>query len=416
MKNAELEQLQEALNLRAKYGSVRAAAKVSGIARSTLNDRVNKALESGMVASGEIDDGDSDEVNTEHAIEIGVLNNKIKELQKALSNIEKTNIDIEEIRRKIGTISDLDPKKIKWFTESKKSFGPSTPGVPTLFFSDWHWGEVIKANQMVGIPNNYDLSIARERAFYATERAIDLLFKHMVNPDYPGLVLALGGDFFAGDIHEELTETNEQPLMLAFLDLLEVMSSVVEILKKKFKKIHIVCVAGNHGRTTKKVRHKDRAFTNFDWLFYNLLNREFKDEKDITFQIPDGPDAYYRIYNHKYLLTHGDQFRGGDGIIGPVGPVIRGDYKKRIRQSQLGYDYDTLLYGHFHTLIQMLMRIGNGSLPGYGEYGYSGNFSFEKPMQALWITHPMKGITFQMPVHCIPETEYEKNDWVSIKQ
>ena len=123
MKNAELEQLQEALNLRAKYGSVRAAAKVSGIARSTLNDRVNKALESGMVASGEIDDGDSDEVNTEHAIEIGVLNNKIKELQKALSNIEKTNIDIEEIRRKIGTISDLDPKKIKWFTESKKSFG-----------------------------------------------------------------------------------------------------------------------------------------------------------------------------------------------------------------------------------------------------------------------------------------------------
>lgn len=31
-----------------------------------------------------------------------------------------------------------------------------------------------------------------------------------------------------------------------------------------------------------------------------------------------------------YLLTHGDQFRGGDGVIGALGPIIRGDHKKAL--------------------------------------------------------------------------------------
>jgi hypothetical protein len=50
----------------------------------------------------------------------------------------------------------------------------------------------------------------------------------MVNPDYPGIVLALGGDMFSGDIlHEELTESNEEYTMQAMLDLLGVMTWMI---------------------------------------------------------------------------------------------------------------------------------------------------------------------------------------------
>ena len=42
----------------------------------------------------------------------------------------------------------------------------------------------------------------------------------------------------------------------------------------------------------------------------------------IRFAIPDGPDCLYQVFNHRYLLTHGDQFRGGDGLIGCLGPIV----------------------------------------------------------------------------------------------
>jgi hypothetical protein len=118
----------------------------------------------------------------------------------------------------------------------------------------------------------------------------------------------------------------------------------------------------------------------------------------VTLYIPNGPDANYKIYNHRYLLTHGDQFRGGDGMIGALGPIIRGDHKKRSRNNQVDLGYDTLVIGHFHQLIQMQRVIVNGSLCGYNEYAWNNNFGFEPPKQALWITHPAHGITFQFPV------------------
>jgi hypothetical protein len=44
--------------------------------------------------------------------------------------------------------------------------------------------------------NAYNLEIARKRARTFIEHAIDLLTNHTVNPQYPGIVFALGGDMF----------------------------------------------------------------------------------------------------------------------------------------------------------------------------------------------------------------------------
>lgn len=65
----------------------------------------------------------------------------------------------------------------------------------------------------------------------------------------------------------------------------------------------------------------------------------------------------------------------------------------------MGLEYDTLVIGHFHTLVLMQRFIMNGSLIGYTEGAYKANLSFERPQQALWLNHPEHGITFSMPVH-----------------
>ena len=58
--------------------------------------------------------------------------------------------------------------------------------------------------------------------------------------------------------------------------------------------------------------------------------------------------------------------------------------------------------------------ITNGSLIGYNEYAYQGNFGFEEPQQALFITHKDRGITWRMPICLNDDSKETAGDWVSV--
>jgi hypothetical protein len=300
---------------------------------------------------------------------------------------------------------------LKWLLPPNHN--PSAPGVPTLFLSDLHWGEVIYPAQINNV-NKYNVKIAHERMATCITSAVHLL--EIVSPklDYPGIVVPLGGDMISGNIHDELTATNELNSMPTVLDLYSVLVGVIRTLADKFGAVFLPCVSGNHGRDTRKIWMKDRHATSFDWLLYRFLARHFEEDKRITFFIPDGPDAYYKVYDHAYLLTHGDQFRGGDGMIGCLGPILRGDHKKRSRNAQVDMDYDTMIMGHWHQYIHHSRVIVNGSLKGYDEYAYTNNFGFEPPQQALWLTHPKYGQTYRMPVYVDKYRAPAKTTWVGV--
>lgn len=337
---------------------------------------------------------------------------RMRLLEVEIRRLKALALSTAVVRDEILKISHAKPEIPKWLTSSKPR-GEKTLGVPTLFASDWHWGEVVDPLQ-IGGSNAFDMTIAHRRAKAMINNAVDLLKNHMVNPRYDGIVFAIGGDQMSGDIHEELSQTNAQPVMPCLLDLLGVMVWCIETLADEFGNVFVPCVTGNHTRTSQKPRAKGRNHTSFDWLLYQLLDRHFANDERVTFLIPDGPDALYKIYNHRYLLAHGDAFRGGDGQVGALGPIIRGDLRKRRRNGAIGQGYDTLMLGHWHQLIQMQTLIVNGSLKGYDEYAYAGNFGFEEPKQALWITHPTRGITFQMPVQMDDRPASASGGWVSV--
>ena len=314
---------------------------------------------------------------------------EIRDLHNAKALEHKT------VREVIFGLSNVKPDVPSWIINPPKAI--HSPGVPTLFASDWHWGEVVDPEQINGV-NRFNLKIAHARAKKLVSRTIDLLKNHMVNPSYPGIVFALGGDMVSGDIHDELRESNELATIPTVLDLLEVLCASIRSLADAFGKVYVPAVTGNHGRNTLKIRAKGRVHTSYDWLLYCLLEREFKNDKRITFQVSSGPDCSYSVFGHRYCLTHGDQFRGGDGMVGALGPILRGDHKKRSRNGQIGLEFDTMLLGHWHQYCHLGRVIVNGSLKGYDEYANSGNFGFEQPKQGLWMTHPTRGITFAMPV------------------
>jgi hypothetical protein len=102
-------------------------------------------------------------------------------------------------------------------------------------------------------------------------------------------------------------------------------------------------------------------------------------------------------------------------MIGALGPLTRGDHKKRSRNGQIGMEYDTLVGGHWHQDIFLRKLIVNPSLKGYCEYAYNNNFSYEPPAQQLWITHQKHHITFRMPVYVDEAKAESKAPWISVQ-
>ena len=400
------EQMQQAVDAFHKTGSKKEAAKLLKLNPSTFDNRYYQGVENGIkptVKPFEADDG------TDLLGQLAEARAKIRALETAADAQAQEQLTADYIKKKIIELRDENIDVPDWVIRQPKE---EITGVPTLFASDWHWAEIVDPKQIGGV-NQYNISISQKRARALIETAIDLLNNHLKNPDYSGIVFALGGDMVSGDIHEELVATNEVEIMPTVLDLFGVLTWCISTLADTFGRVFVPCVTGNHGRNTHKIRAKGRNFTSFDWLLYSFLAKRFEEDERVKFLIPDGPDAYYSIYGHRYLLTHGDQFRGGDGMIGALGPIIRGDHRKRSRNAQIDQDYDTMLLGHWHQLIQLQRLIVNGSLKGYDEYANQNNFPYEPPRQALWITHPQHGITFSAPVNVERKKVVGRTEWVS---
>jgi predicted phosphodiesterase len=169
--------------------------------------------------------------------------------------------------------------------------------------------------------------------------------------------------------------------------------------------VFLPCVVGNHGRRQRKPHAKNRAQDNFEYLFYHLIKKLLSGENGIEFVISEAADQPFRVYDTKYLLTHGDQFKGGSGIAGLWSPLMLGDARKRARESAVQRPYDHMIMGHWHQLKFFGNIIVNGSVSGLDEYAFLNNFGYEPPRQAFWVTDSVHGITITAPIHVAAKDE-----------
>lgn len=340
---------------------------------------------------------------------------KVRALEAEVRNKTREELTAEAVRKYFFGLAERDLDPPKWVAKAEGA--PRGPGVPTIFMSDFHWGEVVNPIEVDGI-NAFDLDIAHTRLTTLVDKTVHLCRDHMVSPNYPGIVAILGGDMVSGDIHQELAETNEGQTMQHVFDLSENLASGLGRLADEFGQVFVPCTFGNHGRNTQKPRHKGAAYTSFDWQISCILKSHFKTAKDdrVKFYIPAGPDTLYTLMGHTYLLTHGDRMgvKGGDGILGPLGPIARGVKKIKATYSQLGIEVDTVLMGHWHQNIRLPDAIVNNCLKGPDEYAKSMRFPVSPPNQALWWTHPEYGITFESKVFVDEvQQKLDVRDWVT---
>lgn len=320
---------------------------------------------------------------------------KSKKNEKALLGaLEEQQIENSEMATELALYQKDFSNRPGWLKkESSRSKGHRATLVS--FLSDMHYSEVVRPEEIGGY-NKYNMSIAEIRTRANFERSIVVARNFLAGVEYDGIVLALGGDLVSGDIHEELSETNEFSVLRTTEMVLPWLAQGIEMFAEEFGRVHVVSAPGNHGRNSKKPRHKKRSENNADTHIAKLLATMLDNGDTITFDIPESADVDFDIYGYTFSMEHGDNLRfNGTSEIGSLGPVKRGNLRKTKKRQEQGRNFKYGLYGHFHQLVLAYTQgfVMNGSGKGYDEYASDGQFSPELAQQALLVVTPEHGIT-----------------------
>jgi predicted phosphodiesterase len=197
------------------------------------------------------------------------------------------------------------------------------------------------------------------------------------------------------------------PLLVAVTRLLDIVTRGIDLLLEVFGKVYVTCVPGNHSRLDKKPRAKNATYDNVEWIFYYFLRKHYRDQgnENVQVEVPNTFESRIQIYNTRYLVTHGAEFRGGGGITGPLLPWMRGYQKKQQQSASVSrwttkkLNFDILLMGHWHQAAFLEEIIVNGAIVEMGEYAHQAQFPYQPSCSNLWMTHPRHGVSIPMKVY-----------------
>jgi len=395
--------LQATVDLVARLGgNKRQAAADLGIQRSTLRQRIIKAGKRGIkarvrVPASSAPDPEAGDAATALAARLA------DQLARQAMDLRQRQADIQRLQRRVFTLEDLRqdvlglaetplrPPKLKG-----ADIGDGHGRTVILHLSDVHKGERVDGDQMDGLnAYNRDICAARMGRFF--EKAAALMTKYWHGDPPERVVLCLGGDLVSGEIHEELSRTNDLALMPSILSIAEDITAGLAHLRAALPaaRIDVPSVVGNHGRLTRKPEAKDFAGNSADMMAAMLVERQFAGDDQVRVYHADGPDALLDIYGRQIVLTHGDRIgsRGGQGYIGPIATILRGMRRVEAEYAGRGVVVYRIMVGHFHTS-SSLASIGysNGSLVGPSEYGRAGRMDMEPPQQNMITLHAERGV------------------------
>jgi hypothetical protein len=262
---------------------------------------------------------------------------------------------------------------------------------PILFTSDFQFGEVVRPEEIDGM-NAFNADIFAERYDRMILKTIQWAdaIRDGWNATYPeGIIYLRGGDAISGEIHQELSDTNDFGAVPAVKELIRYEAAGIRRLRDHFGSVHVISIPGNHGRTTIKPRSKGYVQTNYETLLSWWLASELKNDEGITSEVPDSGDAYFVAEGWRFMLTHGDRMGagGGRGFIGAAAPITKGHLKVRLDAYMADQPVDYVLTGHFHTSIQLPRGFANGTIVGYNEYAKSLRLDPDSAKQWLLFAH-----------------------------
>lgn len=318
---------------------------------------------------------------------------KLRVKTKERDGSKQYNVALKEVNRLRKQTEDLLDLKGQVSTYTiKPSKGIGGQATAFAIASDWHVEENVTPESVNGT-NSYTMAIAKERAEKFFKHSLKLVQKESQDIKIDTMVLALLGDFFSGNIHDELMETCEVQPQDAMLYAQNLIASGIEFLLANSKlKLVIPCAVGNHSRQTAKVHISTEQGNSLEWAMYSFLAQYFKREPRVQFVLSRSYFNYMDVYGYTIRFHHGHavNYQGGvGGIEVPMRRIIgRWDKDKPAYLS---------VCGHFHTRRDGGDFIVNGSLIGDSPYGKRFGFT-GRPEQTFFLIDQKRGKTVVCPI------------------
>jgi hypothetical protein len=323
------------------------------------------------------------------------LEAQLKEKDQILEGWKKDQGDLEvQLRAVTNHVMAIHPKPIVY---SPKENVEWTEVVPVMQFTDWHIGERQMADEIEGI-NEYDYSVATKRVSDLVHRENRVIDRTRHSYKIKRCVVIETGDMISGDIHEELSRTNEFPVPMQVVKAAELFAQGVSALAQNFDHVKVeYLTADNHSRLTKKPQAKQQGVNSFNFLVGVIAEKLLSKHPNVEFEIHTEPQKVIPVLGRRYLTIHGHQIRGWAGV--PWYGVERKVGKESTsrlsmimedpqRLERLGYH--KIVAGHLHVPINSMYYSVGGSLSGTNSYDRD-NGRYAPPSQPMWFVHPKYG-------------------------
>lgn len=305
--------------------------------------------------------------------------NEAIEAKSLEKRYRKLLMEHDDLRKQLDVNKHLGGIKISPIKRPKGKHGEATI---VALASDWHIEEHVTLESTNG-RNEYNLDVSRQRSEYYFTMLLRLIEIEQQSIKVDHLVLALLGDFFTGNIHEEAVETNLLGTTPAVRRAEEYIVSGIQYLLDNSKlKITVICHSGNHARITKKQRHGNEFAASLEYLMYHNIASHFRGEKRLRFSIPESYHSYLQVYETVVRFHHGHNIRYSGGIGGITTPVVKAiNPWNTVRHASLD------CFGHFHQAFDGGRFIANGSMIGFNGYAVAIKADYQPPCQIVFGIH-----------------------------
>ena len=183
---------------------------------------------------------------------------------------------------------------------------------------------------------------------------------------------------------------------LQVIEMVKDLSFFINEMKKLYNKVTFVGMVGNHGRSTCDSNIDEPLENNYEFIMHKMIESIFKNDKNVEIIIPNSKFYIHRIYEHKYLLTHGDMVKG----------FTRNAIERSIKDYLIANesDFDVFCMGHIHrtdrmTLSEHNTALINGSWISKDSYGYKVAKQYSKPVQLFFGVSRKHAITWLFEIN-----------------
>jgi predicted phosphodiesterase len=293
--------------------------------------------------------------------------------------VELRNDYVRSLERRSATANYLSDKILKGF---KEIFERNPIVIPegkiefhktkyknrmlTLLWSDLHFGVDVDPREVLS--SSFNWKIATRRMARLVEQAAQWKPEHREETQ---LQIVLNGDILHGIIH--LSEANIKEIQEQIWGSTAILSRAIGFLAQHFGSINILCLPGNHDRTS--YRSSERAvaqrWNSHSHSVYLALKCWFRECKNISFDVPmSGMGTYKAPGGHLVFATHGDTEPSTSNVGKSFNVSKTTEALLKLNAGEvLPRRPSVVLFGHWHQPSQFMLPDGticivNGSLIG----------------------------------------------------